>query len=95
MARPAIAVALPSSEAAPVSAELRAAGFTVATVNHPDELEAQSHVVGQAIAVLVADLDRFKSVVMSLSRSSTARPISTSRSSTTRCCERTVGRSPH
>ncbi len=40
MARPAIAVALPSSEAAPVSAELRAAGFTVATVNHPDELEA-------------------------------------------------------
>lgn len=40
MARPAIAVALPGSEAAPVSAELRAAGFTVATVTHPDELEA-------------------------------------------------------
>jgi pilus assembly protein CpaE len=40
VARPAIAVALPPSEAAPVSAELRAAGFTVATVNHPDELEA-------------------------------------------------------
>ncbi len=40
MARPAIAVALPASEATPVSAELRAAGFTVATVNHPDELEA-------------------------------------------------------
>jgi len=40
VARPAIAVALPSSEGAPVSAELRAAGFTVATVNHPDELEA-------------------------------------------------------
>jgi len=40
VARPAIAVALPPSEAAPVSAELRAAGFTVATVSHPDELEA-------------------------------------------------------
>jgi pilus assembly protein CpaE len=40
VARPAIAVALPASESAPVSAELRAAGFTVATVAHPDELEA-------------------------------------------------------
>ena len=40
MARPAIAVALPSSEATPVAAELRAAGFTVATVTHADELEA-------------------------------------------------------
>src|SRR5213593_2878367 len=40
MARPAIAVALPGEEAAPVAAELRAAGFTAATVNHPDELEA-------------------------------------------------------
>ena len=40
MARPAIAVALPSDESAPVAAELRAAGFTAATVNHPDELEA-------------------------------------------------------
>jgi len=38
--RPAIAVALPTSEATPVAAELRAAGFTVATVTHPDELEA-------------------------------------------------------
>ena len=40
MARPAIAVALPADESAPVSAELRAAGFTVATITHPDELEA-------------------------------------------------------
>jgi MinD-like ATPase involved in chromosome partitioning or flagellar assembly len=40
VARPAIAVALPSNEATPVAAELRAAGFTVATVTHPDELEA-------------------------------------------------------
>ena len=40
MARPAIAVALPSEESAPVAAELRAAGFTAATVSHPDELEA-------------------------------------------------------
>ena len=40
MARPAIAVALPADESAPVSAELRAVGFTVATITHPDELEA-------------------------------------------------------
>ena len=40
MARPAIAVALPNEESAPVAAELRAAGFTAATVTHPDELEA-------------------------------------------------------
>ena len=40
MARPAIAVALPSNEATPVAAELRAAGFTVATIAHPDELQA-------------------------------------------------------
>jgi pilus assembly protein CpaE len=40
VARPAIAVALPSDESAPVAAELRAAGFTAATVTHPDELEA-------------------------------------------------------
>lgn len=40
MARPAIAVALPSDESAPVAAELRAAGFTAAVVTHPDELEA-------------------------------------------------------
>jgi MinD-like ATPase involved in chromosome partitioning or flagellar assembly len=40
VARPAIAVALPSSEGTPVAAELRAAGFTVATINHADELEA-------------------------------------------------------
>jgi Flp pilus assembly CpaE family ATPase len=40
VARPAIAVALPSDESAPVAAELRAAGFTAAVVTHPDELEA-------------------------------------------------------
>jgi pilus assembly protein CpaE len=40
MARPAIAVALPGSESAPVAAELRAAGFTVATVARPEQLEA-------------------------------------------------------
>jgi pilus assembly protein CpaE len=40
VARPAIVVALPSAESAPVAAELRAAGFTAATVTHPDELEA-------------------------------------------------------
>jgi pilus assembly protein CpaE len=40
VARPAIAVALPSDESAPVAAELRAAGFTAAVVTHADELEA-------------------------------------------------------
>jgi Flp pilus assembly CpaE family ATPase len=40
VARPTIAVALPSDESAPVAAELRAAGFTAAVVTHPDELEA-------------------------------------------------------
>jgi pilus assembly protein CpaE len=40
VARPAIAVALPVGESAPVATELREAGFTVVTVTHPDELEA-------------------------------------------------------
>ncbi len=40
MARPAIAVALPGNEAAPVAAELRAAGFTVASISRPEQLEA-------------------------------------------------------
>jgi cellulose biosynthesis protein BcsQ len=61
MARPAIAVALPGSEAVPVSAELRAAGFTAATINHPDELEALlASRRDVAIAILdgETDLDR-------------------------------------
>jgi pilus assembly protein CpaE len=40
MARPGIAIALPIDEAAPVANELRAAGFTTITIQHPDELEA-------------------------------------------------------
>jgi pilus assembly protein CpaE len=40
VARPGIAIALPNAEAAPVAAELRQAGFTTITVQHPDELEA-------------------------------------------------------
>ena len=40
MARPAIVVALPPDEQAPVSAELRAAGFDILSVGRPDELEA-------------------------------------------------------
>jgi len=40
MARPTIAIALPPDESVPVAAELREAGFTVVTVNQPDELEA-------------------------------------------------------
>ncbi len=40
MARPAVVIALPSEESAPVAAELRSAGFEVVTVNKPDQLEA-------------------------------------------------------
>jgi pilus assembly protein CpaE len=40
VARPAIVVALPPDEHAPVSAELRAAGFDILSVGRPDELEA-------------------------------------------------------
>ena len=40
MARPGIAIALPIAEAAPVASELREAGFTTITIQHPDELEA-------------------------------------------------------
>jgi len=61
VARPAIAVALPAGESAPVSAELRAAGFTVATVAHPDELEAllaSRRDVAVAILDGETDLDR-------------------------------------
>lgn len=54
MARPAIAVALPSDESAPVAAELRAAGFTAAVVTHPDELEALL-VSRRDIAVAILD----------------------------------------
>ncbi len=58
MARPTIAVALPSSESAPVSAELRAAGFTVATVSHPDELDALlSSRRDVAVAILDGETD--------------------------------------
>src|SRR5262245_24663591 len=61
MARPAIAVALPASESVPVSAELRAAGFTVATISHPDELEellANRRDVAVAILDGETDLDQ-------------------------------------
>ena len=40
MARPAIVVALPQEERAPVTAELRAAGFEAITIGTPDELDA-------------------------------------------------------
>ena len=40
MPRPSVALALPTEESVPVAAELREAGFTVVTVNEPDELEA-------------------------------------------------------
>jgi MinD-like ATPase involved in chromosome partitioning or flagellar assembly len=58
VARPAIVVALPSDESAPVAAELRAAGFTAATVNHPDELEALlSSRRDVAVAILDGETD--------------------------------------
>jgi Flp pilus assembly CpaE family ATPase len=58
VARPAIAVALPSDESAPVAAELRAAGFTAATVSHPDELEALlSSRRDVAVAILDGETD--------------------------------------
>ncbi len=40
MARPAIVIALPTSERTPVAEELRAAGFEAITIGSPDELDA-------------------------------------------------------
>ena len=40
MPRPAIAIALPANEAAPVAAELREAGYEPITITRPDQLEA-------------------------------------------------------
>jgi Flp pilus assembly CpaE family ATPase len=54
VARPAIVVALPPDEQAPVVAELRAAGFETLSVGQPDELEA---LLGSRRDVAVAILD--------------------------------------
>ena len=54
MARPAIVVALPRDEQAPVVAELRAAGFETLSVSRPDDLEA---ILGSRRDVAVAILD--------------------------------------
>ncbi|MGP1675082.1 MAG: AAA family ATPase, partial [Candidatus Limnocylindrales bacterium] len=54
MARPAVVIALPVGESAPVATELRDAGFTAVTVAHPDELEA---LLGSRRDVAVAILD--------------------------------------
>ncbi len=54
MARPSVAIALPTEESVPVAAELKEAGFTVITVGHPDELEA---LLGTDRNVAVAILD--------------------------------------
>jgi len=40
MPRPAVVVALPTEETAPVAAELKGAGFEAIPVAHPDQLEA-------------------------------------------------------
>ena len=61
MARPAVAIALPPEESAPVAAELRAAGFEAVTVNEPDQLEAllaERHDVGVAILDGETDFDQ-------------------------------------
>ena len=58
MARPGIAIALPIAEAAPVATELREAGFTTITIQHPDELEAlleNRHDI--AVAILDGETD--------------------------------------
>jgi Flp pilus assembly CpaE family ATPase len=58
VARPTIAIALPADESVPVTAELREAGFTVVTVNHPDELEALlASTRNVAVAILDGETD--------------------------------------
>jgi pilus assembly protein CpaE len=60
LARPAVAIALPSEESVPVAAELRAAGFEAVPVSHPDQLEAllaERHDVGVAILDGETDFD--------------------------------------
>ena len=57
MARPAIVVALPQEERAPVTAELRAAGFEAITIGTPDELDALL-TARHDIAVAILDGER-------------------------------------
>ena len=54
MARPAVVIALPSDESAPVATELREAGYPTIVVAHPDELEA---LLGTRRDIAVAILD--------------------------------------
>jgi Flp pilus assembly CpaE family ATPase len=59
--RPSIAIALPAEESVPVAKELREAGFTVVSVDEPDELEAllaSTRDVGVAILDGETDFDR-------------------------------------
>ena len=61
MARPAVVIALPPAESAPVAAELRAAGFEAITVTKPDQLEAllvERRDVGVAILDGETDFDQ-------------------------------------
>ncbi len=61
MARPAVVIALPPEESAPVAAELRAAGFEAVPVTQPDQLEALlavRHDVGVAILDGETDFDQ-------------------------------------
>jgi len=57
VARPAIVVALPQEERAPVTAELRAAGFEAITIGTPDELDALL-TARHDIAVAILDGER-------------------------------------
>ncbi len=60
MARPAIAIALPRDERAPVAEALRAAGFDVLDIQRPEDLEAQlagGREIGVAILDGEGDLD--------------------------------------
>ncbi|MBA2381005.1 MAG: AAA family ATPase [Chloroflexi bacterium] len=58
MARPAIVIALPTAERAPVTAELRAAGFEAITIGSPDELDALLTERGDiAVAILDGETD--------------------------------------
>jgi MinD-like ATPase involved in chromosome partitioning or flagellar assembly len=60
MPRPAVVVALPAEESAPVAAELKGAGFDSVPVAHPDQLEAlllERRDIGLAVLDGETDLD--------------------------------------
>jgi DNA-binding response OmpR family regulator len=61
VARPAVVIALPPAESAPVAAELRTAGFEAVTLTRPDQLEAllvERRDIGVAILDGETDFDQ-------------------------------------